>query len=76
MLYISEQFAQGFCVLSEEADVLYKVNNEHSPEHEKGIIWNDPIINITWQIDKPILHTKDHQLSLFKDADNDFNYSH
>jgi len=74
LLYIPEGFAHGFCVLSEEADVLYKVNNEYSPEHEKGIIWNDPDIGITWPIDKPILHQKDHQLPLLKDADNNFVY--
>jgi len=72
LLYIPEGFAHGFCVLGEKANVLYKVNNEYSPEHEKGIIWNDNEVNITWPIDKPILHEKDQQLSLFKDADNNF----
>ena len=74
LLYIPEGFAHGFCVLSQNADVLYKVNQEYSPEHEKGIIWNDPAINITWPIDNPILHEKDHQLPLLKDADNNFVY--
>lgn len=76
MLYIPEGFAHGFCVLSEEADVLYKVNNEYSPEHEKGIIWNDPDINISWPIDQPILHEKDNQLPFLKDVDNNFTYLH
>jgi len=74
LLYIPDGFAHGFCVLSEEADVLYKVNNEYSPEHEKGIIWNDPDIDITWPTDKPLLHEKDQQLPLLKDADNNFFY--
>jgi len=72
MLYIPEGFAHGFCVLSNEADVLYKVNNEYSPEHEKGIIWNDPTINISWPIKEPILHQKDNKLSNLQDADNNF----
>ena len=38
------------------ADVFYKVNNEYSPENERGIIWNDPEININWPIDVPVLH--------------------
>jgi len=74
LLYIPEGFAHGFCVLNEEADVLYKVNNEYSPEHEKGIIWNDPDIDITWPTEKPILYQKDQQLPLLKDADNNFVY--
>jgi dTDP-4-dehydrorhamnose 3,5-epimerase len=71
-LYVPEGFAHGFCVLSETADVLYKVNQEYSPEDEKGIVWNDSEINIEWPIDKPILHEKDSQLPSLKDAENNF----
>ena len=74
LLYIPEGFAHGFCVLSKEADVLYKVNQEYSPEHENGIIWNDPVIDIRWPIDKPILLEKDLRLPLLKDIDNNFVY--
>ena len=74
LLYIPEGFAHGFCVLSKEADVLYKVSQEYSPEHENGIIWNDPTIDITWPIDKPILLEKDLRLSFLKDIDNNFVY--
>jgi len=76
ILYIPEGFAHGFCVLSKEADVLYKVNHEYSPEHEKGIKWNDPTVNIMWPIDKPILTEKDAQLPDLKNADNNFTSSH
>jgi len=72
LLYIPEGFAHGFCVLSEDADVLYKVNNEYSPKHERGIIWNDSDIDITWPVDKPILHEKDSVLSTLKNTDNNF----
>ena len=71
-LYIPEGFAHGFCVLSDEADVFYKVNNEYSPENERGIIWNDPQINIKWPIDTPILNKKDSELPLLENADIDF----
>src|SRR3989344_8696384 len=65
LLYIPEGFAHGFCVLS-EADVLYKVNKEYSPEHEKGILWNDPEIDIAWPVNNPILHDKDLLLPVLK----------
>ena len=55
LLYVPEGFAHGFCVISDEADVLYKVSNEYSQEHERSIIWNDPKLNIQWPIKKPII---------------------
>ncbi len=74
LLYIPEGFAHGFCVLSNEADVLYKVSQEHSPEHERGIIWNDPQLAIKWPIDKPIISKNDLHLPTLKDADHNFDY--
>lgn len=74
LLYIPEGFAHGFCVLSESADVLYKVNSEYSPEHERGILWNDSEVGIKWSIDKPIMIEKDLQLPTLKNADNNFVY--
>ncbi|EIE5778043.1 dTDP-4-dehydrorhamnose 3,5-epimerase, partial [Salmonella enterica] len=45
-LWIPEGFAHGFLVLSDSADFLYKTSNYYSPIHERGIVWNDPTINI------------------------------
>ena len=70
LLYMPEGFAHGFCVLSEDADVLYKVSNEYSPEHERGIIWNDPKLNIDWPISKPIISSNDSKLPLFENLEN------
>ena len=74
LLYIPEGFAHGFCVISDEADVLYKVSNEYSQEHERSIIWNDPKLNIEWPIKKPVISNKDNKLSLLENLDNDFVY--
>ncbi|MGH9922895.1 MAG: dTDP-4-dehydrorhamnose 3,5-epimerase [Nitrososphaerales archaeon] len=74
MLYVPIGFAHGFCVLSDEADVLYKVNQEYAPEYDRGIIWNDAKIGIKWQVDKPSLSQKDVKLPYLKDADNNFVY--
>lgn len=65
-LYIPEGFAHGFCVLSKEATISYKINREYSPEHECGIVWNDPKLNISWPISKPILSKKDQNLPFLK----------
>ncbi len=74
MLYIPPGFAHGYCVLSESADVFYKVTEEYAPELDRGIRWNDPQIGIHWPIDDPILSPKDAQLPLLDQADHDFVY--
>ena len=72
MLYIPVGFAHGFCVLSDEADFVYKVSEEYSLELDSGIFWNDPDIGIDWPIKNPLLSEKDMALPLLKDADLDF----
>jgi len=73
-LYVPEGFAHGFCVMSDEADVLYKVNNEYSSENERGIIWNDPTLDISWPTENPILAKKDSDLPTLNEIDNNFSY--
>lgn len=58
-LYIPTGFAHGFCVLSDEADVLYKTSYVYSPAHEQGIAWNDPEIGIPWPASEPLLSDRD-----------------
>ena len=73
-LFIPKGFAHGFCVISEEADVIYKVDQEYSAETERSIIWNDPSLKITWPIDNPILTQKDLESPKLGDIDNNFSY--
>lgn len=74
-LYIPPGFAHGFLVLSDSARVIYKVSREYSPEHERGIIWNDPEIGVEWPLeDPPILSQKDASLPPLNEAENNFNY--
>jgi dTDP-4-dehydrorhamnose 3,5-epimerase len=73
-LYIPVGFAHGYCVLSEEADIIYKVTEEYRPELDRGILWNDPAIGIHWPVRAPILSPKDARLPLLKDADIKFVY--
>jgi dTDP-4-dehydrorhamnose 3,5-epimerase len=74
MLYIPPGFAHGFCVVSPEADVIYHVTEEYAPELDRGIIWNDPHINVRWPIPDPVLSPKDAHLPPLREADNNFVY--
>ena len=72
MLYIPPGFAHGFCVLSEEAGVQYFCTKEYSPDHERGIIWNDPDIGVEWPVKEPVLSDKDKSFGSLSEADNNF----
>ena len=74
LLYVPPAFAHGFVVLSEAAGVIYKCTREYSPEDDRGIVWNDPEININWPVKNPVLSEKDKRHPLLRDADNNFEY--
>ncbi len=73
-LYVPAGFAHGFCVTSDTADVVYKVTSEYSPAHDRGLIWNDPVIGIQWPIQDPILSGKDQQHPSLEAIDNGFTH--
>jgi dTDP-4-dehydrorhamnose 3,5-epimerase len=60
--------------LSDEADVVYKVTSEYSPQHDSGILWNDPALGIELPLADVLLSEKDQALPLLADADNGFVY--
>ncbi len=57
--FVPAGFAHGFCVMSDEADFMYKCSSYYSPKDEKGIFWSDPALNIPWPITNPILSKRD-----------------
>ncbi len=58
-IYIPAGFAHGYLVLSETAEFLYKCSNFYYPEFDRGILWNDPMLEIDWPIADPQLSAKD-----------------
>ena len=66
MLYIPGGFAHGFCVLSKSADIIYYCTQVYSPEKQRGVLWNDPVLNVAWPVKRPIVSVKDKGLPLFK----------
>jgi dTDP-4-dehydrorhamnose 3,5-epimerase len=71
-LWIPPGFAHGFYVISDSAEVTYKVNDQYAPEWERSILWNDPEIGIEWPIlngTTPSMSQKDMDASTLKNAD-------
>jgi len=65
-LWIPPGFAHGFLALSEAAEVLYKTTDYWYPEHERTLLWKDPVLGIAWPIDgEPRLAPKDLEGKLF-----------
>jgi dTDP-4-dehydrorhamnose 3,5-epimerase len=58
-IYMAHGFAHGFCVLSEYADLHYKVSQRYNPNDDGGLHWNDPDVGIDWPVHTPIISERD-----------------
>lgn len=71
-LFIPAGFAHGFSVLSEEADVVYKCTDLFDASDDRGVIWSDSDLKISWQINSPELSAKDSRLPALRDIPEEF----
>ena len=58
-VYAPVGFAHGYCVLSDVADVVYKVSTPYDGATESGIAWDDPDLGIDWKVDEPVVSERD-----------------
>jgi dTDP-4-dehydrorhamnose 3,5-epimerase len=72
--YVPVGFAHGFVTLEPNTEVLYKVSTFYSPQHERGVRWNDPALGIDWGIreDEAVLSDRDRRHPLLRDAQDLF----
>jgi dTDP-4-dehydrorhamnose 3,5-epimerase len=70
-VYIPPGFAHGFSVLSDVAGFMYKCTDYYDPSSERGILWNDPDLQIAWSVDNPILSGKDNEYPCLKNISKD-----
>lgn len=75
-LFLPRGFGHGFITLSQTSEFAYKCDNYYHKESERGIIYNDPTLNIDWQIpaNEIIVAEKDRELSSFKASFEEFAY--
>lgn len=59
MIYIPEGMAHGFQTLADDTEVFYQMFEFHSPEHARGVRWDDPTFGIRWPLDNPVISRKD-----------------
>jgi dTDP-4-dehydrorhamnose 3,5-epimerase len=69
MMYVPEGFAHGFQTLEEKTELLYLHTEFYSPEHEGGVRYNDPRLNISWPVEVTEVSEKDQEYPLLP---NDF----
>jgi dTDP-4-dehydrorhamnose 3,5-epimerase len=61
-IYVPAGFAHGFLALTDTVHFLYKCSDYYHPEDERGVLWNDPALKISWGIESPTVSEKDEHL--------------
>lgn len=67
MLWIPPGFAHGFLACEDHTIFVYKCTQVYNKESEGSLLWNDPDLNIKWNIKDPVISAKDSKAPLFKD---------
>ncbi len=75
-MWVPKGFAHGFCTLEDNTEVVYKTTEYYSPEHDKGLRWDDPVLGIEWPVTghAAVLSDKDRKQPLLGELPEFFHY--
>ncbi|WP_038056328.1 dTDP-4-dehydrorhamnose 3,5-epimerase [Thermodesulfobacterium hydrogeniphilum] len=73
-IVVPKGFAHGILTLVPNTEILYKVDEYYSPEHDRAIRWNDPELKINWPIKEPILSEKDKNAPFLREIIDEINF--
>jgi dTDP-4-dehydrorhamnose 3,5-epimerase len=65
-MYIPQGFAHGFQTLEDDTEVFYQISEFYSPEHSRGVRWNDPAFGIAWPPDEWTMSERDRSYPDFR----------
>ena len=71
-VFVPRGFAHGFCTLTDEVIVQYKVDEYYAPDFEQAFMWNDPVIGVEWPVGEPFLSDRDKSHPAFEDFETPF----
>ncbi|WP_416409226.1 dTDP-4-dehydrorhamnose 3,5-epimerase [Agrobacterium rosae] len=72
-LWVPPGFAHGFCTLQPDTIISYKVTDYYAPECDRGLLWNDPALNIKWPVaGDAVLSDKDKKQPLLAELEANF----
>ena len=66
MLYIPKGFAHGFITFSDQAEIFYQMSEFYSPDHARGVRWNDPAFDIRWPVAVQVISERDNNYPNFE----------
>jgi dTDP-4-dehydrorhamnose 3,5-epimerase len=66
MIYIPKGFAHGFLTLSDQVEIFYQMSEFYSPDHARGVRWNDPAFDIRWPVAVQLISDRDNHYPDFE----------
>lgn len=75
-IVVPKGFAHAVLTLVPNTQIMYKVDEYYSPQHDRSIRWNDPDLGIDWPVSKPILSEKDANAPFLKEILNEINFEY